>query len=168
MRSTKEQGSALTLVIVGTLLFFGVLGAVLWYLFSFVPEQKRQEGVRETAEIRAQEEEKGIVSTPLGGDMSICTKQESDNLVRYYDDGIRVRLVKNTAAEKRISIWDGEILARFDANGSKKWFKVPEVGTAEFHIDIATVKADTQFTCVAKPFSANYFKRVDDPFTLEE
>jgi len=36
MRSTKEQGSALTLVIVGTLLFFGVLGAVFVVVSVFV------------------------------------------------------------------------------------------------------------------------------------
>ncbi|OGG62426.1 hypothetical protein A3C87_02350 [Candidatus Kaiserbacteria bacterium RIFCSPHIGHO2_02_FULL_49_34] len=168
MKRIQEKGSALTLIIVGTFIFFAVLGAVLWYVFSFAPEQRRQEGIQATQIIRAQEEERGIVSTPLGGDMSVCTKRDGEYLVRYYSDGIRVRLAELTVEHMRVSIWDGELLARYDANGSKKWFKVPDDAVPSFHTTIKTLEADTTFECIKTSFSANHFKRIDDPLVLEE
>ncbi|OGG59491.1 hypothetical protein A3C89_04310 [Candidatus Kaiserbacteria bacterium RIFCSPHIGHO2_02_FULL_50_50] len=169
MQKNNEKGSALTLVIAGTFSFFAVLAVVLWYFFSYAPEQRRLEGVQAIEAVREQEQAgKEDIGTPLAGTVKICTKQEGEIIVRYYLNGPRVRVAELTTTLSRVSIWDGELLARYDANGSKKWFKVPDAEVAAFHELVAALKADASFTCEERTFDALHFKRIDDPLALEK
>src|SRR3989344_1316258 len=103
MQKNNEKGSALTLVIAGTFSFFAVLAVVLWYFFSYAPEQRRLEGVQAIEAVREQEQAgKEDIGTPLAGTVKICTKQEGEIIVRYYLNGPRVRVAELTTTLSRV------------------------------------------------------------------